>query len=134
MWNDNSKEYIKLWPPSTLLDVEDRLFWLQMNQWWENRPFWFTLQSKEEYITSGHQSFAKYLVELGKDGLDSLNYENETTLFLDGRNGREYLVKYSTRAAAILTLHLLMAPRVFMLPVKMDITQQWNVYWNMEQK
>ena len=77
---------------------------------------------------AGHLSLVKYLVELQRDGLYSLSCEDETPLYLGARNGRDYLVTYFDQTAAILTLHLSIAPRVFMLPVKMDITQQWNIY------
>jgi ankyrin repeat protein len=39
-------------------------------------------------------NFVIYFVELQKDGLDNLNFENETPLRLAIRNGRDYLVIY----------------------------------------
>jgi len=42
----------------------------------------------------GHLSSVKYLVELQRDGLYSLNYENETPLHLAARNGRDQLVTF----------------------------------------
>jgi ankyrin repeat protein len=43
---------------------------------------------------SGHLSLVKYLVELDRNGLSTLNYENETPLHLAARNGRDNLVTY----------------------------------------
>ena len=43
---------------------------------------------------AGHLSLVKYLVELQRDGLYSLNCEAETPLRLAARNGRDYLVTY----------------------------------------
>ena len=41
-----------------------------------------------------HLSLVKYLVELQRDGLYSLNCEDKTSLHLAARNGRDYLVTY----------------------------------------
>jgi ankyrin repeat protein len=43
---------------------------------------------------AGHLSLVKYIVELQRDGLYSLNYEKETPLHLAARNGKDSLVTY----------------------------------------
>jgi ankyrin repeat protein len=43
---------------------------------------------------AGHLSLVKYLVELDRKGMNTLNYEDETPLHLAARNGRDYLVTY----------------------------------------
>jgi len=45
---------------------------------------------------TGHLSLVKYLEKLDRNGLNNLNYENETPLHLAARNGRDYLVTYFT--------------------------------------
>jgi ankyrin repeat protein len=75
----------------------------------------------------GHLSMMMYLVELQGEGLYGLNSENETPRHLPARSARDYIVKYLPKEVIIVALHRLMVPLLLILPIKMDITQRWNV-------